>query len=55
MFGESKETLQLLNAIFTAASKKEELLAKNKEAACALLASIPTVSYVTQKKNESAE
>lgn len=52
-----KELSQLLDAIKHAdvLRKKEQLLAANREAARALLASIPTVSYTTTKKKESNE
>lgn len=45
---------QILQTI-EAAKKKEALLQANKAAARALLASISSVSYITQKKKESNE
>jgi len=50
-----KEILALCKTIVSAEEKKQQLLVQNREAARALLSSIPSVSYVTQKKNESAE
>ena len=50
-----QQTLLLLDAISESAKKKEKLLQANKAAARALLASISSVSYVTQKKKESNE
>lgn len=50
-----QQTLLLLDAVSQSAKKKEKLLQANKAAARALLSSLSSVSYVTQKRKESNE
>ena len=50
-----QQTLLLLDAVNKSVQKKEKLLQANKAAARALLSSLSSVSYVTQKRKESNE